>query len=148
MQELGFRRNVVGRALASKRTRIIALLFPALQHSFSGTVVHFFTSAAAAARELGYNLVLWPISNDAGQTTELTSSGLVDGVILMEILPIVREDNVRGGVPAHSLHILLDFDSMIRKETVRELQNRDSFFFHATQQHLSAALRLHGPLRC
>ncbi|GAA2177257.1 LacI family DNA-binding transcriptional regulator [Arthrobacter parietis] len=85
MQELGFRRNVVGRALASKRTRIIALLFPALQHSFSGTVVHFFTSAAAAARELGYNLVLWPISNDAGQTTELTSTGLVDGVILMEV---------------------------------------------------------------
>jgi DNA-binding LacI/PurR family transcriptional regulator len=85
MRELGFRRNAVGRALASKRTRIIALLFPALQHSFSGTVVHFFTSAAATARELGYNLVLWPISNDAGQTTELTSSGLVDGVVLMEV---------------------------------------------------------------
>ncbi|WP_458116543.1 LacI family DNA-binding transcriptional regulator [Arthrobacter sp. D2-10] len=85
MRELGFRRNAVGRALASKRTRIIALLFPALQHSFSGTVVQFFTSAAAAARELGYNLVLWPISNEPGQTTELTSSGLVDGVILMEV---------------------------------------------------------------
>lgn len=85
MQELGFRRNIVGRALAGKRTRIIALLFPALQHSFSGTVVQFFTSAAAAARELGYNLVLWPISNEPGQTTELTSSGLVDGVLLMEV---------------------------------------------------------------
>ncbi|WP_323960467.1 LacI family DNA-binding transcriptional regulator [Arthrobacter sp. JZ12] len=85
MQELGFRRNIVGRALAGKKTRIIALLFPALQHSFSGTVVEFFTSGAAAAREQGYNLVLWPISNDAGHTTELTSSGLVDGVILMEV---------------------------------------------------------------
>lgn len=85
MRELGFRRNIVGRALASKRTRIIALLFPALQHSFSGTVVQFFTSAAAAAQALGYNLVLWPINNDAGQTTELTSSGLVDGVVLMEV---------------------------------------------------------------
>lgn len=85
MQELGFRRNIVGRALASKRTRIIALLFPALEHSFSGTVVQFFTSAAAAAQELDYSLVLWPINNDAGQTTELTSSGLVDGVVLMEV---------------------------------------------------------------
>ncbi|WP_256371741.1 LacI family DNA-binding transcriptional regulator [Pseudarthrobacter sp. NamE5] len=85
MRELGYQRNVVGRALASKRTRIIALLFPALQHTFSGTVVQFFTSAAATARELGYNLVLWPISNEAGQTTELTSSGLVDGVVLMEV---------------------------------------------------------------
>lgn len=94
MQQLGFRRNIVGRALASKRTRIIALLFPALEHSFSGTVVQFFTSAAATAHELGYNLVLWPINNDAGQTTELTSSGLVDGVILMEVQlddPRVRE---------------------------------------------------------
>lgn len=94
MRELGFRRNAVGRALASKRTRIIALLFPALQHSMSGTVLQFFTSAAATARELGYNLVLWPISNEAGQATELTANGLVDGVLLMEVElddPRVRE---------------------------------------------------------
>lgn len=86
MRELGYRRNAVGRALASKRTRILALLFPALQHRFSGTVVKFFTSAAQTARENGYSLVLWPISNDdAEQAAELTSSGLVDGVLLMEV---------------------------------------------------------------
>lgn len=85
MQELGYRRNAVGRALASRRTHIIALLFPALQHRFSETAVSFFTSAAETASELGYNLVLWPVSNDAEQVTDLTAGGLVDGVLLMEV---------------------------------------------------------------
>ncbi|WP_196832118.1 LacI family DNA-binding transcriptional regulator [Mycetocola sp. CAN_C7] len=84
MQELGFRRNAVGRALASKRTHILALLYPALQHRFRGTVVDFFTSAASTANEHGYNLVLWPAANDA-ELDELTSTGLVDGVLLMEV---------------------------------------------------------------
>lgn len=84
MQELGFRRNAVGRALASKRTHILALLYPALQHRFRGTVVDFFTSAASTASERGYNLVLWPVANDA-ELDELTSTGLVDGVLLMEV---------------------------------------------------------------
>ncbi|MFU8947449.1 LacI family DNA-binding transcriptional regulator [Mycetocola zhadangensis] len=84
MQELGFRRNAVGRALASKRTHILALLYPALQHRFRGTVVDFFTSAASTASERGYNLVLWPASNDS-ELDELTSTGLVDGVLLMEV---------------------------------------------------------------
>lgn len=84
MLELGFRRNAVGRALASKRTHILALLYPALQHRFRGTVVDFFTSAASTASERGYNLVLWPAGNDA-ELDELTSTGLVDGVLLMEV---------------------------------------------------------------
>lgn len=85
MRQLGFRRNAVARALASKRTRIIAVLYPALQHRFSGTIVTFFTSAAKTATDHGYNLVLWPISNDADQITEVTSGGLVDGVLLMAV---------------------------------------------------------------
>lgn len=85
MRDLGYRRNSVGRALARGKTFIIALLYPALQHHFSTTAVRFFTSAAAQARERGYNLVLWPISNEAEQVTELTATGLVDGVLLMEV---------------------------------------------------------------
>ncbi|MFC4224155.1 LacI family DNA-binding transcriptional regulator [Lysinibacter cavernae] len=85
MKELGFQRNAIARALASKRTHILALLFPALQHQFSGTAVNFFTSAAAKANELGYSLMLWPLSNDAEELTELTTNGLIDGVLLMEV---------------------------------------------------------------
>ena len=85
MAALGFRRNELARALASKQSRIIALLYPALQHRFSGTAVNFFTSAARAASDLGYSLVLWPVSNDADQLSALTAGGLVDGVMLMEV---------------------------------------------------------------
>lgn len=85
MKDLGYRRNAVGSALARGRTHVLALLYPALQHRFSPTSVRFFTSAADQARLRGYNLVLWPMSNDAEAVTELTSSGLVDGVVLMEV---------------------------------------------------------------
>lgn len=85
MRELGYRRNPVGVALARGRTNIIALLYPALQRPVSGTVMDFFTSAAARAQERGLNLVLWPISNDANEAAALARTGLVDGVLLMEV---------------------------------------------------------------
>jgi DNA-binding LacI/PurR family transcriptional regulator len=85
MDELGYRRNAVARALASRKTRIIALLYPALDHRLGSTALSFVTSAASAANDRGYSLVLWPVSNDADQMSELIAGGLVDGVILMEV---------------------------------------------------------------
>jgi DNA-binding LacI/PurR family transcriptional regulator len=85
MSRLGFRRNMVGRALASRRTRIVALVYPAMEHKLGGSAMEFVTSAARTAGEAGYHLVLWPVSNDAGELTELVGQGLVDGVLLMEV---------------------------------------------------------------
>lgn len=85
MSRLGFRRNMVGRALASRRTRIVALVYPAMEHKLGGSAMEFITSAARTASEAGYHLVLWPVSNDAGELTELLGQGLVDGVLLMEV---------------------------------------------------------------
>jgi DNA-binding LacI/PurR family transcriptional regulator len=85
MSRLGFRRNMVGRALASRRTRIVALVYPAMEHQLGGSAMEFVTSAARTAGEAGYHLVLWPVSNDAGELTELVGQGLVDGVLLMEV---------------------------------------------------------------
>ncbi|WP_249404621.1 MULTISPECIES: LacI family DNA-binding transcriptional regulator [unclassified Plantibacter] len=85
MVELDFRRNAVARALASRRTRIIALLFPVLQHRLSDNAARFFTGAAEAAAELGYTVVLWPEPSDPDALREFTSDGLIDGVILMEV---------------------------------------------------------------
>lgn len=101
MQDLDYRRNAIGSALAKGRTHVLALLYPALMHGFSPTGVQFFLSAAAQAQRRGYNLVLWPMDNDAKAVTELTTSGLVDGVILMEVQlddPRVAELS-RGTVP-------------------------------------------------
>ncbi len=85
MTELGFRRNVVARALASRRTRIIALAYPALEHLLGGSVSEFITSAAREASVAGYHLVVWPVSNDGAELSELVRQGLVDGVLLMEV---------------------------------------------------------------
>ncbi|NED96588.1 LacI family transcriptional regulator [Phytoactinopolyspora alkaliphila] len=86
MAELGFRRNVVARALASRRTRILAMAYPALQHRLGSTAMSFVTSAASAASEREYHLVLWPVDNDGVELTELIRQGLVDGIVLMEVL--------------------------------------------------------------
>ncbi|MEI8408390.1 MULTISPECIES: LacI family DNA-binding transcriptional regulator [unclassified Kribbella] len=85
MADLGYRRNVVARALASRRTHIIAMAYPALDHKFGFSAAEFFTSAADAARNQDYHLVLWPVGNDGSELTELVGQGLVDGVVLMEV---------------------------------------------------------------
>lgn len=102
MRSLGFRRNPVGAALARRgHTRIVALLYPALERPLTPTAVAFFTSASRRARERGYDLVMWPIGNDAEQVDVLARTGLVDGVVLMEVqLEDPRVDALRAaGVP-------------------------------------------------
>ncbi|MGN8026540.1 LacI family DNA-binding transcriptional regulator [Microbacterium sp. 22242] len=83
IDELGYRRNAVARALASQRSRVIALLFPLLEHQLNP----FVEAAATAARAKGYNLVLWPIRNDnaAAEVTSLIKTGIADGALLMEV---------------------------------------------------------------
>jgi DNA-binding LacI/PurR family transcriptional regulator len=85
MDSLGFRRNVLARALASQRTRIIAVAFPAAQHRLGATALSILTSAAGAASDRGHNIVLWPTGYDDGKLEEYVRGGLVDGVLLMEV---------------------------------------------------------------
>lgn len=94
MAELGFRRNVLARALASQRTRIIAVAFPAAQHRLGATALSILTSAAGAASDRGHNIVLWPTGYEDGKLEEYVRGGLVDGVLLME----VRADDPRIAV--------------------------------------------------
>ncbi|WP_344778620.1 LacI family DNA-binding transcriptional regulator [Gryllotalpicola kribbensis] len=84
IDELGYRRNRAARALASRKSRILALIYPMLDHRNNHAFVE---SAATAAEERGYNLVLWPLHSD-NVTTEIASlieAGFADGVLLMEV---------------------------------------------------------------
>jgi DNA-binding LacI/PurR family transcriptional regulator len=82
IDELGFKRNAAARALASRRTRILALLFPLVERNLSD----FVSGAADAAAEHGYTLVIWPVNNDASDAvTSLIDGGNADGVLLMEV---------------------------------------------------------------
>ncbi|WP_406674605.1 LacI family DNA-binding transcriptional regulator [Nonomuraea sp. N2-4H] len=101
-RELGYRPNLLARGLQSKRTRILALLFPPPAGGFGPTGMGFATAAAEAAKELGYHVLLSPESAaPVEELRHLTGLGLVDGVLLME----VRLDDerpaflARAGVP-------------------------------------------------
>lgn len=86
MDELGYKPHALARGLASKRSRIIGLLFPTPERGLGVTELEFVTSAADAARENGYNLVLWPSEmHDPDELRQFTQQGLVDGMIVMEI---------------------------------------------------------------
>jgi len=86
MEELGYRPNALARGLASKRSRIIALLFAAPERGLGITEMEFVASAADAAKENGYHLVLWPSEmRDPEELRRLTQQGLVDGVVVMEV---------------------------------------------------------------
>lgn len=86
MDQLGYQPNAIARSLASRRTHIIALLFPAIERGLSTTALEFVTSAAETARERGYHLVLWPIGNDeVAETRQLVQQRLADGALVMEV---------------------------------------------------------------
>lgn len=138
MADLGFRRNAVARALASRRTHILAMAYPALDHELSSSALEFFTSAAATAARLDHHLVLWPVSNDAAELKELIGEGLVDGVLLMEVqlddprVAVLEASRTpfaligRTADPTPYVHVDIDFDATIRDavEHLHELGHR------------------------
>ncbi len=86
MEELGYRPHLLARGLASKRSRILAIIFPAIERGLGVTELEFVASAAHAASKHGYHLVVWSAeTNDPNELDQLTRQGLVDGVILMEV---------------------------------------------------------------
>jgi DNA-binding LacI/PurR family transcriptional regulator len=86
MRQLDFRPNAIARSLASRRSRILALTFPAAENRFGNTIMEFVSSAAAAARDSGYHLVVWPYAvEQADEMCDLSQQGLADGVIVMEV---------------------------------------------------------------
>ena len=98
MEELGYQPHALARGLASKRSRILALLFPTSERGMGSTDLEFIIGAADTARELGYNLVLWTSEiNDEVELRQLLQQGLVDGVVLMEVhLHDTRIDYLRA----------------------------------------------------
>jgi DNA-binding LacI/PurR family transcriptional regulator len=102
MDELGYRPNALARGLATKRSRNLGLIFPAVERGLGITEMEFVTAAAEAASDHGYHLVLWTIeADDTEMLTRLISQGLVDGVIVMEVhLDDPRVNTLRGaGMP-------------------------------------------------
>lgn len=86
MRRLGYQPNAMARSLASRRSNVIALIYPALE-SVGGTGGEFVRAATERARELGYQLVMWPFrADEAREMRNLARQGMADGVLVMEVV--------------------------------------------------------------
>lgn len=147
MQALGYRPNAVARALASRRTRILALAYPAFDHRLGGSAMEFMLAAARNAGDRGYHLMVWPGANDGQELTELVGQQLVDGVILMEVQlddPRVRALEASGtpyaligrtADPSGSVHVDIDFEQSVTAavQYLYDLGHRRVVFVTGTQ---------------
>ena len=86
MRELRYTPNALAQGLASKRSRILALLFPTSERGLSLTDLEFILGAAERASKSGYHVLLWTAAEDSvDELRHLTHRGLVDGVLVMAV---------------------------------------------------------------
>jgi DNA-binding LacI/PurR family transcriptional regulator len=151
MEELGFHPNNQGRALASGKTRTIALLYPSQDAILSPMPMEFVTAAAARAEHHGYAMILSTTRSNNDSILSLIRRGFVDGYLVMEIsLGDPRIDLLtNSGVPfaligrprdLTGLHLVdLDFEHAIAiaVEHLHGLGHR----------HIALFCRSDGPLR-
>jgi DNA-binding LacI/PurR family transcriptional regulator len=83
--ELGYHPNAGARALAGRRSHIVALVVPLRSDVYVPIMMEIATSVTMAARQHGYDVLL--ITNDEGVdgVRRVAASGLADGVILMDV---------------------------------------------------------------
>lgn len=101
VRDLDFQPHPHGRALASRRSNTIALVFPALCRGIGGMQLEFVSAAATAAAEHGYAFLISISPDQDAEVVHLARQGFTDGLILMEItLDDRRVDLLRErGVP-------------------------------------------------
>lgn len=86
MRALDFTPNSAARALAARRSHVLAVAYPAFGLTIGATINSIVAGAAARAREDGYNLVLWPVSSHDPDTISALAAGRsADGVLLLEV---------------------------------------------------------------
>lgn len=85
IDELDYHPHAPGRALASRRTRQIAVLYPTVTNGLSEFQLEFFTAAADAAAGKGYAFQLSTAPVTERALLDLVRSGAIDGLILMEV---------------------------------------------------------------
>jgi DNA-binding LacI/PurR family transcriptional regulator len=83
--ELGYHPNAGARALAARRSHIVALVVPLRSDVYVPIMMEIAISVTVAARQHGYDVLL--ITNDEGVdgVRRVAASGLADGVILMDV---------------------------------------------------------------
>jgi len=85
INELEYQPHALARALATKRTRTIALLYPAVGNNLPEPHLEFVSGVLEVANERKYGLLLWTTPNENQEILSMIQQGFIDGLILMEI---------------------------------------------------------------
>ena len=92
MKELGYEQiNPLGRSLATKKSRAVALALPPLtpkdpaSHFDLLLRAEFMLGASEAAAQQNYSLLLWPHPKDEQDLLRMLRGTAIDGLILMDI---------------------------------------------------------------
>lgn len=102
VRELGYHPNAGARALAARRSHIIALMVPLRTDVYVPVMMEIAISVTTAARQHGYDVLL--ITNDEGPdgVRRIAASGLADGLILMDVeldderIPVLRAQGTQA----------------------------------------------------
>jgi DNA-binding LacI/PurR family transcriptional regulator len=149
MADLGFRRNLLARALASRRTRLLALVCPFFEDRLALTIRDFIIGAARAANNADHHMVIWPVSNHGTELAELMSQKLVDGVVLMAVqmddprveqlraadMPFALIGRTRDVTGLHWIDIDLDATMRIAMDHLVGLGHTNITLINGSQDH-------------
>ncbi|MEU7476919.1 LacI family DNA-binding transcriptional regulator [Lentzea sp. NPDC042327] len=109
VQQLGYHPHAGARALAARRSHIIALMVPLRTDVYVPVMMEIAIAVTVAARQHGYDVLL--ITNDEGPdgVRRIGASGLADGVIVMDVemdderIPVLRGQGTQAtlmGLPS------------------------------------------------
>ncbi|MGW0735177.1 LacI family DNA-binding transcriptional regulator [Streptomyces sp. NPDC002851] len=95
-RELGYTPNAGARALATAETKVIGLLAQFFDDEFAPAMLQYIRGVSDTARTLGYDTLLVTEADGARALRRITSSRMVDGVVLLNVaqddarLPLLR----------------------------------------------------------
>lgn len=87
VQALDYRPNAGARMLAGSRTNIFALTEPFRPDTHAPTHMAFVLAASIAARRIDYDILLLTEEEASSGMSRVASSGLVDGVLVLDVAP-------------------------------------------------------------
>jgi len=97
IRSLGFTANAGARALATQRTMVLGLLMQFEPDEFAPAMLQYVMAVTETARLKGYDILLVTDHDGPAALKRITDSGMVDGVVLLDVLhddprlPVLRE---------------------------------------------------------
>jgi len=97
IEALGYHPNAGARALASRRSNIIALMVPLRSGMYVPVIMEIAMAVTTTAREYGLDVLLLTRDEGTAGVRRIAGSGLADGLILMDVeldddrIPVLHE---------------------------------------------------------